>query len=507
MVSAPKRGAQPDGPRPAHLRDAATVDSVPARPPGGRRARELGQNFLIDRNILAVIERLASLDEDDVVLEIGGGSGVLSDRLAPPVRHLHVVEVDRGLEEALRGALARFDNVSLHLADALELDLGALVPAPNKVVANLPYGIAATAILRTIDELPSVSSWVVMVQREVGERLAAPPGSSTYGVTSVLAQIATDVKVLRPISRNVFRPVPNVDSVLVGLRRRGRGADPELRALVHDAFAHRRKALARSLALSGRWDPEVRERARAALVELGHPADERAQRLAPEEFRVAGGVAGAVRLTALAPAKVNLCLFLGPVRPDGRHELVTLFESVSLADELIVDTNADRDEVICPQVPEPNLVSRAIAGLRDLGWGGPPVRIEIVKRIPVAAGLGGGSSDAAAALRLVCELAPGRPEEVAALAASLGADVPSQLAPGLVLGTGAGDVVEAFPPLPEHAFVIVPLPVPLSTADVYREADRPRAPTPGRRALAAARRAPHVGRRPAPELLPLTRDT
>jgi 4-diphosphocytidyl-2-C-methyl-D-erythritol kinase len=179
-----------------------------------------------------------------------------------------------------------------------------------------------------------------------------------------------------------------------------------------------------------------------------------------------------VRLTALAPAKVNLCLFLGPLRDDGRHELVTLFESVSLADELIIDTDAGRDEVICPGVDGPNLVSAAIEGLRALGWDGPPVRIEVAKRIPVAAGMGGGSADAAAALRLASELAPGRPEEVAALAASLGADVPSQLAPGLVLGTGAGDVVESFPPLAEHAFVIVPQPVALSTAEVYREADR-----------------------------------
>jgi 4-diphosphocytidyl-2-C-methyl-D-erythritol kinase len=179
-----------------------------------------------------------------------------------------------------------------------------------------------------------------------------------------------------------------------------------------------------------------------------------------------------VRLAALAPGKVNLSLFLGPTRPDGRHELVTLFESVSLADELIVETDAERDEVVCPGVDGPNLVSAAIEGLRARGWDGPAVRVEIVKRIPVAAGMGGGSADAAAALRLACELAPGRPEEVAELAASLGADVPSQLAPGLVLGSGAGDIVESFPPLTEHAFVIVPQPVALSTADVYREADR-----------------------------------
>jgi 4-diphosphocytidyl-2-C-methyl-D-erythritol kinase len=180
-----------------------------------------------------------------------------------------------------------------------------------------------------------------------------------------------------------------------------------------------------------------------------------------------------VRLVALAPGKVNLCLFLGPPsRADGRHELVTLIESVSLADELTMETDVERDEVVCPGVEGQNLVSAAIDGLRARGWDGPRVRIDIVKRIPVAAGMGGGSADAAAALRLASELAPGRPEEIIDLAASLGADVPSQVAPGVSLGTAAGDVVEPIPPLGPHAFVIVPQPVALSTADVYREADR-----------------------------------
>jgi 16S rRNA (adenine1518-N6/adenine1519-N6)-dimethyltransferase len=261
---------------------------VSARSP---RQRELGQNFLIDRNILDVIERLAELSGDDVVLEIGGGPGVLSVRLAGLVAqggHLHVVEVDERLREGLVRELAPFGNVSLHLADAVELDLAALDPAPTKMVANLPYGVAATVILRTIADLPSLGSWVVMVQREVGERFAAAPATAAYGVPSVLAQLACEVKVLRPVSRQVFRPVPNVDSVLLGLRRRGPAADPAVVSVVHGAFAHRRKTLAGSLALAGSrhgFGPGVRGRARAALTELGHPPDERAERLAPEEFR------------------------------------------------------------------------------------------------------------------------------------------------------------------------------------------------------------------------------
>jgi 4-diphosphocytidyl-2-C-methyl-D-erythritol kinase len=197
-----------------------------------------------------------------------------------------------------------------------------------------------------------------------------------------------------------------------------------------------------------------------------------------------------------APAKINLCLFLGPVRDDGRHELVTLFESISLADELrLTVLEAGPDDVVCLSVEGPNLVSGALEALRRHGWAGPPVRINIDKRIPVAAGLGGGSADAAAALRLAQALSPSDalPSDVIAhIARELGADVPSQLRPGLSLGTGAGDQVAPLQPLAPHAVVIVPQPFPLSTADVYREADRlelPRAPEELvylRRSLAAA---------------------
>jgi 16S rRNA (adenine1518-N6/adenine1519-N6)-dimethyltransferase len=251
---------------------------------GVRPRRDLGQNFLIDSNILGVIERAAGLDGDQVVLEIGGGLGVLSEHLAQRAAHVHVVEVDAALVPALTDALAPHPNTTLHVADAMTLDLGALDPAPTRVVANLPYGIAAGAVLRTVEQLPAVERWVAMVQKEVGERLAAAPGSAAYGIPSVLAQLACDVRVHRAVARTVFYPVPNVDSVLVVLERRAPAAPAEVRALVQDAFAHRRKALARSLALAPGAAPAVRDRARAALERLGHPPDVRAERLSPADF-------------------------------------------------------------------------------------------------------------------------------------------------------------------------------------------------------------------------------
>jgi 16S rRNA (adenine1518-N6/adenine1519-N6)-dimethyltransferase len=250
---------------------------------GVRPNRELGQNFLVDDNILGVIGQAAELAADDAVLEVGGGLGVLSEYLAERVAHLHVVEVDRSLEPALRDALNPFgpERATLHLADAVSLDFSALQPAPTKVVANLPYGVAATVILKALEELPGATLIVAMVQREVSERLAAAPGSKIYGATSVLAQLSAEVKVVRKISANVFHPVPNVESSLVVLRRIAPPPDPAVVRVVHEAFAHRRKTLAGSLALA---HSGIRERARAALVDIGQPADARAERLSPHDF-------------------------------------------------------------------------------------------------------------------------------------------------------------------------------------------------------------------------------
>jgi 4-diphosphocytidyl-2-C-methyl-D-erythritol kinase len=190
-------------------------------------------------------------------------------------------------------------------------------------------------------------------------------------------------------------------------------------------------------------------------------------------------------LCALAPAKINLGLFLGPVRADGRHELATVMQSISLADELTLrkgDPGSARDEVLCPGLPGPpdeNLAARALAAFRlATGWDAPPLQLTIRKRVPVAAGLGGGSGDAAAALRLAAAASGrGDHELLHTLARTLGADVPAQVQPGRWLASGAGELLQALPD-PRGAatavlgVLVLPLARALSTADVYAQADR-----------------------------------
>lgn len=240
----------------------------------------LGQNFLADTNLLAAIVRDAELAPEDVVLEVGVGEGVLTKPLAAAVAHVHSIEIDRGLEPGLAEVLA-LPNVELHWGDAMKIDLEALAPPPTAMVANLPYAVATPLLLRTIELLPSLRRWTVMVQREIADRLRAAPGNRTYGSPSVLVQLACEVELVRKVDPAVFKPRPRVDSAILALRRTGPGADPATRKLVRAAFAHRRKSLARSLE-HGR--PGSLEPARTALGELGFAADIRAEALSPEDF-------------------------------------------------------------------------------------------------------------------------------------------------------------------------------------------------------------------------------
>jgi len=240
----------------------------------------LGQNFLADPNLLAAIVREAEVEPDDVVLEVGAGEGVLTERLAPLAAHVHAVEIDRRLEAPL-AAIAAEETVSFHWADAMRLDLSSLDPPPTAMVANLPYSVATPLILRTIEELPAVRRWTVMVQREIADRLRAEPGSRAYGSPSVLVQLATKPRLLRTVDPAVFTPRPRVESAVLRLERTGPAAPPGVRDLVRAAFAHRRKSLARSLEIAG---PGRIDAVRAALESIGLPPDARAEALAPEDF-------------------------------------------------------------------------------------------------------------------------------------------------------------------------------------------------------------------------------
>jgi 16S rRNA (adenine1518-N6/adenine1519-N6)-dimethyltransferase len=247
--------------------------------------KELGQHFLVDENILGVIGRLAALEPGDVVLEVGPGLGVLTRYLAARVAHVHAAEIDRSLEPGLRD----IPGTTIHWGDALALDPGSLDPPPGKLVANLPYNIATPLVVESLDRYPLVTTWCVMVQREVADRFFAVPRTKAYGAVSVLVQLATERTGFHPVSREVFRPRPNVESALVAFRRTRPGIDPRVKRLVEASFAHRRKTLANSLVLSGEG---TREQGVAALAAIGRPPATRAEELEPAEFEALAAALG-----------------------------------------------------------------------------------------------------------------------------------------------------------------------------------------------------------------------
>jgi 16S rRNA (adenine1518-N6/adenine1519-N6)-dimethyltransferase len=251
--------------------------------------KALGQHFLVDRNVLGVIGRLARLGPDDVVVEVGPGLGVLTAFLADRVRHVHAIELDRSLEAPLAEALGDRTNVGLVFDDALDVDLDALEPPPTKLVANLPYNVATPLVAETLAGAATLRSWCVMVQREVADRFFAEPGTKAYGAVSVLVRLHARRTGFHPVSRTVFRPPPNVDSALVAFERITPPPNAgQVRRIVMAAFGHRRKTLANALALAG---VATRAEAAAALEAIGRRADARAEALEPAEFvRLAEGL-------------------------------------------------------------------------------------------------------------------------------------------------------------------------------------------------------------------------
>ena len=244
--------------------------------------RELGQHFLVDENIVAVATRMAKLGPDDIVLEVGPGLGVLTAQLLDQVAFVHAVEIDPDFEPRLRERFAGDERLGLVVADALRYPLAELDPAPRKLVSNLPYNVATPLIVESLDGLPSLELWCVMVQREVADRLFADSGTKAYGAVSVLVRLTAERTGFHPVSRTVFRPPPNVDSALVAFART-RKWGPEfagLKRVVQGAFAHRRKTAVNSLELSGFERPAIE----AALAAIALEEGIRAERIEPAQF-------------------------------------------------------------------------------------------------------------------------------------------------------------------------------------------------------------------------------
>jgi 16S rRNA (adenine1518-N6/adenine1519-N6)-dimethyltransferase len=243
-----------------------------------RPARALGQHFLADPNTARKVARLGGIEPGETVLEVGPGLGSLTLALRQAGAAVVAVEADARLLPALAEVVGDDPLVRVEVADALRVDLGAVAPEARRLVANLPYNIAATLVLKVLAEVPTIDHQVVMVQREVGERLVAAPGSPAYGATSAKLAAQATAQVLAPVSRRVFVPEPHVDSVVLGVARRRHpavaGLDPaELGRVIDAAFGQRRKTLRNALRGLGLDAAGVETLGAAAGVELGQRAE------------------------------------------------------------------------------------------------------------------------------------------------------------------------------------------------------------------------------------------
>ena len=250
-----------------------------------RPRKAMGQHYLADPNTARKVARLGGAAPSETVLEVGPGLGSLTLALREAGAEVVAVEADARLLPALAEVLGDDPGVRVEVADALAVDLAALAPAARRLVANLPYNIAATLVLKVLAEAPAIAEQVVMVQREVGERLAAAPGTPAYGGPSAKLAAQADARILAPVSRRVFVPEPHVDSVLLGVTRRPHPAMDglevaELGRVVDAAFGQRRKTLRNSLRGLGLDAAGVEALGRAAGVDLGL----RAERLGVEQF-------------------------------------------------------------------------------------------------------------------------------------------------------------------------------------------------------------------------------
>jgi 16S rRNA (adenine1518-N6/adenine1519-N6)-dimethyltransferase len=443
---------------------------------GLRPSKALGQNFLADTNMAAHIVRLAGVKPADRVVEVGPGLGSLTLALCEAGAFVRAVELDRRLAGVLATVVAG-KPVEIVQADALTVDWPELLADHERwiMVSNLPYNVATPVLMGALERAPMIDRFLVMVQREVGERLAAVPGTKAYGAVSVKVAYYARAELVGAVPASVFVPKPKVISALVRLERRAEPAiavaDPErMFELVRAGFSTRRKMLRRVLSA------ELGADAEATLRRAGIDPSARAETLELPEWSalaqtVATGAPPESRLVAYA--KLTLALRVTGTRPDGYHEIDALVVSVSEPHDEITLRLALRPSLLVtgPQgagVPggDTNLALQAALGL------GAKVDIELRKGIPMGAGLGGGSADAAAVLIGAPKLTgiDVDPDDVLRFAATLGADVPFCLAGGAMRVRGIGDELDRVT-VPELSVVIATPPFGCSTEAVYRAWD------------------------------------
>jgi 16S rRNA (adenine1518-N6/adenine1519-N6)-dimethyltransferase len=444
---------------------------------GLRPSKALGQNFLADTNMASHIVKLAGVQPGDRVIEVGPGLGSLTLALCEAGAHVRAVEVDQRLAAALATVVAG-KSVEIVQADALTLDWPRLLADAERwiMVSNLPYNVATPVLMGALEHAPMIERFLVMVQREVGERLAAVPGTKAYGAVSVKVAYYARAELVGAVPASVFVPKPKVVSALVRLERRPEPAiatpDPErMFELVRAGFSTRRKMLRRVLS------SELGEHAEASLRSAGIDPSARAETLVLADWAslahiVATGVAPEIRLDAFA--KLTLSLKIVGTRADGYHEIDAFVVSVTEPRDAVVLRPAVETSLVIAgphragvPVDDQNLARRAAVAL------GAKVSIELHKGIPMGAGLGGGSADAAAVLLGAPRLAGVDLDfdDLDQIAKSLGADVPFCLrgvGPMRVRGIG-DDLVRVT--LPSYWVVIATPPFGCSTEAVYRAWD------------------------------------
>lgn len=479
---------------PAHIRELAQECGVTP-------TKTKGQNFLHDAGTVRKIVRLSGVAPTDQVLEVGPGLGSLTLGLLDAGCHVTAIELDDVLAPHLAGTVERFQpgaSQRLTVVHGNALEVTELPgPQPTALVANLPYNVSVPILLTILERFPTITRVMVMVQREVADRLVAPPGSRTYGTPSAkLAWYGTANRAMK-VGRNVFWPAPNVDSALVYLDRTmpvtTSASQRDVFAVIDAAFAQRRKTLRQALAgIAGNS-----QRASTILEAAGVPPTARGEQLTIHDFaRIAEAMTPkepvcpsprelfgphTTQVTARAPGKVNLSLRVGAVRDDGYHPLINVFQAVNLYEEVTATTALEDTIHLTVHGPgakyvplgETNLVTRAARLLQQhTGYAG-GAHITITKAVPVAGGMAGGSADAAATLVALNELwnLSLSSEELSVLGAKLGADVPFALLGGTAVGTGTGTDLTPLPGAGECHWVFALRSAGLSTPAVFNRFD------------------------------------